>query len=145
MPVLDQSDIPTVLPSGCPEEEVFVLLNTLNYSKASGADDISAKMLKMTTISISAAIAQISNTSIRLGELPDEWKLARITPIPKDAVSSEPAKFQPISLLSVLSKFLETHIKHISKTFCLTILIIVLLSVICSGGSRAANQLLEHS
>ena len=68
VPVLDKSDIPTVLPSGCPEEilcteeEVFVLLSTLNCSKASGADDISAKMLKMTAISISAAVAQIFNT-----------------------------------------------------------------------------------
>ena len=43
---------------------MFALLSTLDCSKASGADDISARMLKMTAFSIAAPIAQIFNTSI---------------------------------------------------------------------------------
>ena len=39
--------------------------------------------------------------------------MAQVTPIPKGIVSSDPAKFRPISLLSVLGKLLETHVKNI--------------------------------
>ena len=58
MPVLDQSDLPSVSPIDRPDEvlcsqEVFMLLSTLDCSKANGADNISAEMLKMTVISIS--------------------------------------------------------------------------------------------
>ena len=73
-------------------------------------------------------------------ELPHEWKVARVTPIPKGMVSSDPAKFQPISLLSVLSKLLEPHVKNI-----LLKLVTVLLSVICSGDSLVASPLLGLS
>ena len=119
VPVLDQSDIPSALSGDCPnellcsEEEVFMLLSTLDCNKASGADDISAMMLKMTAVSISAVVTQLFNISISLGELPHDWKMARVAPIPKGVVSSDPAKFRPISLLSVLSKLLETHIKNV--------------------------------
>ena len=70
-------------------------------------------MLKMTAFSIAAPIAQIFNTSISLGDLPHEWKTARVIPIPKGAASSDPSKYRPISLLSVLSKLLETFIRGI--------------------------------
>ena len=39
--------------------------------------------------------------------------MAWVAPIPKGVVSSDPAKFHPISLLSVLSKILKTHIKNV--------------------------------
>ena len=62
VPALDYSSIPTALPDDfpdeilCTEEDVFALLSTLDCSKASGADDISARMLKMTAFSIAAPI-----------------------------------------------------------------------------------------
>ena len=120
---------------------MFALLSTLDCSKASRADDISARMLKMTAFSIAAPIAQIFNTSISLGDLPHEWKTARVIPIPKGAASSDPSKYRPISLLSVLSKLLETFIRGI----LLDHLIGSLLSAICNGVSLAASLLLELS
>ena len=48
-----------------------------------GHDDISAKMLKETALSITPAVTELFNISIRLGELSDEWKVSRVSPIPK--------------------------------------------------------------
>ena len=39
-------------------------------------------MLKETALSITPAMIQLYNISIRPGELPEEWKIARVMPIP---------------------------------------------------------------
>ena len=108
-------DAPDDCPSSflCTEEEVYVLLSTLDTTKASGHDDISAKMLRETAISITPAVTKLFNISIRLGELPDEWKTARVTPIPKSGDLSNPGNYRPVSLLSILSKLLEKHFRDL--------------------------------
>lgn len=98
----------------CTEEEVYNLLSTLDVSKSNGHDDISAQMLKETALSTMSAVTQLFNISIRLGEIPHEWKVARISPIPKSGKSSYPAKYRPISLLLVQSKLLEKHVRYIT-------------------------------
>lgn len=57
------------------------------------------------------AASQLFNISIRLGETPDEWNVARVSPIPKSGKSSDPANYRPISLLSIVSKLLEKHVR----------------------------------
>ena len=42
--------------------------------------------------------------------LPRDWKLSSVVPIPKSGRSHSPDNYRPISLLSVLSKVLEKHI-----------------------------------
>jgi len=70
-------------------------------------------MLKETALSITPAVTELFNISIRLGELPDEWKVSRVSPIPKTDKHSDPGSYRPISLLSILSKLLEKHIRNI--------------------------------
>jgi len=84
-------------------------MTTLDTTKANGHDDISAKMLKETALSITPVVTELFNLSIRLGELPDEWKIAHVSPIPKPGSHSDPRNYQPI-FLSILSKLLEKHI-----------------------------------
>ena len=77
-------------------------------------------MLKATATSITPAVTQLFNISIKTGELPADWKLVLITPIPKSGDKSDPNNSWPISLLSILSKLLEKHIysrimKHIEE------------------------------
>ena len=50
------------------------------------------------------------NKSIELGELPQEWKVSAVNPIPKGKEKDKPGNYRPISLLSILSKVLERHI-----------------------------------
>ena len=94
----------------CTVEEVFDLICSIGPTKSSGPDQTSARMLRATASSISPAVTQLFNTSIKTGELPTDWKLALITPIPKSGDKSHPNNYRPISLLSILSKLLEKHI-----------------------------------
>ena len=56
------------------------------------------------------------NKSIKLGEIPQDWKKSLVVPVPKDKDTSEPSNYRPISLLSILSKLLERHLyKHVLK------------------------------
>ena len=91
-------------------EEVFDLICSIDPTKSSGPDQISARMLRATASSISPAVTQLFNTSIKTGELPTDWKLALITPIPKRDDKSDPNNYRPVSLLPILSKLLEKHI-----------------------------------
>ena len=115
LPGLTLSDLPLTSPDSCPtdflctEEEVYSLLSTLDTTKANGHDHISARMLKETALSITPAVTELFNISIRLGELPDEWKISHVSPIPKSDNHSDPGSYHPISLLSILSE-LEKHI-----------------------------------
>ena len=87
------------------------LLSSVDPSKASGPDLISARMLKHTAASISRAITQLFNMSLTSGKLPCEWKTALVVPVPKSQERSDPSNYRPISLLPILSKLLEKYVQ----------------------------------
>jgi len=68
-------------------------------------------MLKETAKSIAPAATRLFNLSLTSGKLPSEWKAAQVTPISKSSLSSDPANYHPVSLLSILSKLLEKHVQ----------------------------------
>ena len=57
--------------------------------------------------SLSGSLLLLINRSWNDGELPSQWKEARIHPIPKTSRPVTPSDFRPISLLSVVSKIME--------------------------------------
>ncbi|CAB4031578.1 Hypothetical predicted protein, partial [Paramuricea clavata] len=59
------------------EEEVCVVLKSLDEVKATGPDKIPALLLKNCTVNISSSICQLFNKSLSCGILPSEWKLAK--------------------------------------------------------------------
>ena len=119
VPELSISDLAKVVSTDrpddflCSEDEVYKLLCTLDITKSSGDDDISACMLKETALSITPVVTQLFNISLKLGEIPDEWKIARVSPIPKSHNKSDPGSYHPISLLSVVSKLLEKYVRDL--------------------------------
>ena len=70
-------------------------------------------MLKETALSITPVVTQLFNISLKLGKIPDEWKIARVSPIAKSHNKSDPRNYSPISMLSVLSKLLEKHVRNL--------------------------------
>ena len=94
-------------------EEVEAMLLSLDTSKASGPDNVSARMLKSTAVSIAGSVTALFNMSIEACEIPDEWKTSSIVPIPKGKCGKTTSNFRPISLLYILSKLLEKHISEI--------------------------------
>ena len=89
----------------------------LDMSKSTGDDGISPKMLKYTSISIAGSLCNLFNLSISTGKFPSAWKVGRITPIPKGTNSSHPSRYRPISVLPVISKLIERHVKDIVESF----------------------------
>ena len=63
--------------------KVFSLLNTLNKSKVTGLDKISARFVRECADRICVPICDIFNQSISQGTFPDDWKYARVTPLYK--------------------------------------------------------------
>ena len=55
-------------------------------------------------------ITTIFNTSIKLGIVPDEWKLANLLPIPKEFPCIEPNQLRPISLTNIIVRLFERAI-----------------------------------
>ena len=54
-------------------------------------------MLKKTALTMTPAVTKLFNISIRLGELPEEWKTACVTPISKSRDHSTPENYRPTS------------------------------------------------
>ena len=85
-------------------------LKTMDTSKATGPDGLSAKTLKMASPAIVSAVTTICNNSISTGHFPLKWKEARVVPIFKTGSRDECNNYRPISILPILSKILEKHV-----------------------------------
>ena len=83
---------------------------SLDVTKANCPYGISANMLKNTAHSIVSGVTIIFNLSLKSGELPIEWKVSAVNPIPKETAKTKVSNYWPISLLSILSKLLEKHV-----------------------------------
>ena len=59
---------------------------------------------------IAASLTELFNKSLRLGCLPEDWQLANIVPVFKKHNKEQAEKYRPISLLSVVSKVMETRL-----------------------------------
>ena len=100
----------------CSEDSIADLLISLDTSKSSGVDGISAKMLKSTAYiySITSSITNLYNRSLTTGTYPTEWKRARIVPVPKsDCPHNSVSEYRPILILPVISKVLKSHGKNL--------------------------------
>ena len=86
---------------------VLELLLKLSEKKATGLDSISSKLLKISAPVICTSIAEVFNCSISSGIFPDDWKLARVTPVFKSGDSYDVNNYRPISIIPVIAKVCE--------------------------------------
>ena len=84
----------------------------MSMHKATGADGLSTKILKMAAPAISSSLAKLINYCIDNGCFPSAWKLAKVIPIYKGKGSKlNMSNYRPISaVLPLLSKIFERHI-----------------------------------
>ena len=68
---------------------VFSHLNKLCRSKATGLDNISAKIIRECADLISLSLCDLFNKSLFSGIFPDDWKCARVTPLLKQGEASD--------------------------------------------------------
>ena len=91
------------------EWEVYRSLSKLKKT-ATGPDNLPSWFLKLTAEFIAVPITTMINISIKEGLIPEQWKSATITPIPKVNKATKPIDFRPISVTSVLSRMTEKMI-----------------------------------
>ena len=92
------------------ELEVEILLTSLDTNKATGSDEIPARLLKETASIIVPSICKLFNKSLEQGTVPQDWKLANVVPVYKKSDKEHTENYRPISLLPIISKVFERSI-----------------------------------
>ncbi len=100
-------------------DEVQKILLDLDTNKASGFDNISAKLLKRTARSISNPLSNIFNQSLSKGTYPDVWKKANVPPVFKQNDKQNKNNYRPISLLPMIGKVMERVVFKHFYHFCI--------------------------
>ena len=79
----------------------------MKVGKAVGLDNIPARLLKDSAGIVNKPLTTIINASLRSGQVPSDWKAARVIPLFKKGKVVEMDDYRPISILPVISKVLE--------------------------------------
>ena len=93
------------------KNKVLEKINKLKPSTAQGPDYITARVLKENSEVLSYPLSLIFEKSMNTGIVPQDWKLANVTPIFKKGSKSLPENYRPVSLTSICCKLMETVIR----------------------------------
>ena len=90
------------------EFDVYCVLSKLNVSKASLDGTICNKMLKDSAELLAAPICAIINNSLSSGKIPSQWRVSRVSPIPKCSPMRDiETDVRPIAITCPVSKVIE--------------------------------------
>ena len=92
-------------------EEVLKKLKNLKITKSAGPDNLHPAMLKSLADFLSHPLCELFNRTLETSQLPEDWKKAIITPIPKKGSKGDVTNFRPISLTSIICKIMESIIR----------------------------------
>ena len=88
-------------------EMLMFTIAGMKSSKSCGVDGISVQMYQECLPGISHVLLDLVNSSLITGTVPQAWKHALITPIPKTDDLADPSKFRPISIVPGIAKIVE--------------------------------------
>ena len=88
-------------------DEVIKLCKAINIDKSSCIDQISSQVIRDAFLAIPEKIVQLFNLSFELADIPDSWKIAKVTPLQKPGNKSDVSNLRPVSLLPIPSKLIE--------------------------------------
>jgi len=92
------------------EEAVNDLLCHLDAYKSMGPDGIHPRVLKELVEELAKPLSIIYQQSWLTGEVPDDWRIASVTPICKKGWKEDPGNYRPVSLTSVPGKIMAWFI-----------------------------------
>jgi len=91
-------------------EELF---SKLSDTSSMDVFDMDCKLLKIGYKFLAPLLAHLFNLSVTTACYPDDWKLARVTPIYKNKGSKDDVlNYRPISVTCYISKLMEYHIQQ---------------------------------
>jgi len=92
------------------EEAVNDLLCPLDTYKSMEPNGIHPIVLRELEAELAKPLSIIYQQSWLTGEVPDDWRIASVTPIYKKGWKEDPGNYRPVSLTSVLGKIMEQFI-----------------------------------
>ena len=99
------------------EGYLFNILKNVEATKAAGIDQISGKFFKDGARILAKPISELCNFSMTLGSFPDACKIAKVKPLFKKGLKTDPSNYRPISLLPLLSRVFERVVLNQTEEF----------------------------
>ncbi|RMC20710.1 hypothetical protein DUI87_01562 [Hirundo rustica rustica] len=110
--VREQNGLPIIQ-----EEAVRELLRCLDIHKSMAPDGIHPRVMRELADELAKPLSIIYQQSWLTGEVPDDWKLANVTPIHRKGGREDPSNYRPVSLTSVPDKIMEQFILSVITQF----------------------------
>ena len=104
---LGERSIKSIFLDAVTENEVEFEIRKLNVNKSCGHDEIPPKLVKKVSKYIVKQLTYIYNQSFLTGSIPDDLKVALVTPVFKANDKEEFSNYRLISVLPCFSKILE--------------------------------------
>ena len=100
------------------EETVKKVIEGLDENAAAGPDGIPPLLVKELKEELVQPLTALFKASVEQGRIPDEWRLAVVTPIYKNkGKKSDPCNYRPVSLTNVIGKVMERVVKEQLTTY----------------------------
>ena len=99
------------------KEHINKIIKNLDTSKATGPDEIPAKLVKLVADVLDEHLTFIINNDIKRQMFSENAKIAHVAPIFKAKDRTNKVNYRPISILSVFSKIYERFIQEVLTPF----------------------------
>ena len=112
------------------QQEIEWNLQKLKLTTNTDIIGIDCKLLRMSSSIISGDLTAFINLSIQSGSVPQDWKIARVTPLYKgDGDKDDPSNYRPIPVVCHIAKVFEKVIANQS----IQLLSVIFIEVVGAG------------